>query len=697
MGIVHNKVATLPDEPGKEVNKLEWNEDHVIDSEVAFGSNNATGLNFARNTATSIALATGALVPTSAQVIVQAESGTTDTLDNITNTNTAEFDLLYLYADTGDEIIVTHEDATSTEIHLIANRDMLLHENKALVLRRKGTEWHEIAGPFADFHAHTSKVQRLPGPVLDEVLEDFTTGHGWTSDNAAVVLTDETTIGETGLGGPTGGQSIKLVTDGTNTLANVDSPSLTAIDMTGRYPGVWIKSDNPVIDMDNLDLEISSSGAFGTDKRRYFLMGLAARQVLVRDGEWALVTFAYNDVESTTGSTDRTAITAFRFRVQDNTIAATLRIGGVVAIQEAPQHAVVIQFDDGFLSDITRAAPKMAEYGFKGIAFAPFENLTGGSNMTVAQAKELHDAYEFDIGTHGSDSWENGGTTEMLKEVVEDRRAKKAAGITRGVEHATWPSGNSDEPLWDALAAFCITSRSTRNVPQASPPSNPMVYHGQKYNSTIATSAIKTDIDNAMAAGELLTIYFHAIVASGATGVETDQVDFDDIIDYLNTVGANVVSMTEYADQIRTILRDDNTGYTIVKKRADQTVNNSTTLIDDLHLKFKVRANTTYSGHILFRAVGATATEDMDLALTIPSGTALWHDNFDQAGATWLDATSERTFAVGTGNGSYTMMFFTIDIGATGGIVQVQWAQNVAGANDTTMKAGAFMAVTQVT
>ena len=46
MAIKHNKVATIPDDGISEVGTDEWNDDHNIDGDVNFNSNNIIGVEY---------------------------------------------------------------------------------------------------------------------------------------------------------------------------------------------------------------------------------------------------------------------------------------------------------------------------------------------------------------------------------------------------------------------------------------------------------------------------------------------------------------------------------------------------------------------------------------------------------------------------------------------------------------------------
>lgn len=68
---------------------------------------------------------------------------------------------------------------------------------------------------------------------------------------------------------------------------------------------------------------------------------------------------------------------------------------------------VVLRFDDGYVNNLTVAAPIMARYGYVGTLFTgthPTEWLGGSHSgqplMTPAQLRELHEVYGWEIGSH---------------------------------------------------------------------------------------------------------------------------------------------------------------------------------------------------------------------------------------------------------------------------------------------------------
>ena len=125
-----------------------------------------------------------------------------------------------------------------------------------------------------------------------------------------------------------------------------------------------------------------------------------------------------------------------------------------------------------------------------------------------------------------------------------------------------------------------------------------------------------------------------------------------------------------------------------VHKSADQTINNSTVLVDATDLAFDVGANEKwfFSLTLLFNF---HPTPDGDLAWTVPAlSTGAWYVR--SAGVSTAQATSLTTEIKVNGTGTEALQIlegFYVG-GANAGTVQLQFAQTLSNAADTTMRKG---------
>ena len=129
--------STYPDDGTSPVGTTEWNE--APDPQGMYGNTPATS---------TIAIASGVATPTDSVTVVTSESSTTDTLDKLATTNTNEYDLIYLFANTGHTITLTHTASPSAAGHIftVSGANETLSTLKPTILMRKGTYWYGYGG-----------------------------------------------------------------------------------------------------------------------------------------------------------------------------------------------------------------------------------------------------------------------------------------------------------------------------------------------------------------------------------------------------------------------------------------------------------------------------------------------------------------------------------------------------------------------
>jgi hypothetical protein len=144
-------------------------------------------------------------------------------------------------------------------------------------------------------------------------------------------------------------------------------------------------------------------------------------------------------------------------------------------------------------------------------------------------------------------------------------------------------------------------------------------------------------------------------------------------------------------------------GRVVVRKSADEIVNNSTTFQNDNHLLFAVAAGETWVGRFVIFHTG-DATADIKFAVTFPASTTIMY------GARVMNASSNAVHTPGlittsggslgaSGNsaaGAVTEVMVAC-VATVAGTVTLQWAQNVLTVADTTVKAGSFLIAERVT
>lgn len=147
------------------------------------------------------------------------------------------------------------------------------------------------------------------------------------------------------------------------------------------------------------------------------------------------------------------------------------------------------------------------------------------------------------------------------------------------------------------------------------------------------------------------------------------------------------------------------TGPTTEYKTADQSVTSSTTLVNVTDLVFAIGASERW-GYRFVIFYDATTGGDIKFAITAPAGVAdlRWGSGVTRGPGegTWADATvsgsgTERGFA-GRGAGDIASLVIEgfVENGATGGSIQLQFAQNTSNGTASIVKENSYLVAHQL-
>lgn len=135
----------------------------------------------------------------------------------------------------------------------------------------------------------------------------------------------------------------------------------------------------------------------------------------------------------------------------------------------------------------------------------------------------------------------------------------------------------------------------------------------------------------------------------------------------------------------------------IVRKTGDETLNNNATIQDDDHLFIDLLANSAYAFH-LHAIYLSNATPAFKIDWTLPAGTTMPSNTF-MSGGTGASIQHGAytggllTGIAGTGANAALDVWGIFKTGATAGQVKWRWAQDIANASNTIVRADSFLAV----
>jgi len=138
------------------------------------------------------------------------------------------------------------------------------------------------------------------------------------------------------------------------------------------------------------------------------------------------------------------------------------------------------------------------------------------------------------------------------------------------------------------------------------------------------------------------------------------------------------------------------TGITMTRKTADESVNNSTVLQNDNHLLLSVGSNEVYWVMLYLRADYTIALDIyIDIAWTIPVAAAMYRTDanyqaVDTAGNE-DNATAEQTVSGLSTTTKGILLEYLYVGGANAGTIQLQWAMNTAVETDLNVRTNSFL------
>ena len=142
------------------------------------------------------------LTVTDTVTVAAAESGTSDVLDKLALTNTSQYDLIYLFADTGDTITLTHTGSPSADgqIQTVSGQNETLSTTSPTILIRKGNYWYGYGGGVVNAIADVGDVT-VTSVGDNEVLAYDNSSSKWINQTAAeagLMVANGNTTGSSG-------------------------------------------------------------------------------------------------------------------------------------------------------------------------------------------------------------------------------------------------------------------------------------------------------------------------------------------------------------------------------------------------------------------------------------------------------------------------------------------------------------------
>jgi peptidoglycan/xylan/chitin deacetylase (PgdA/CDA1 family) len=350
-----------------------------------------------------------------------------------------------------------------------------------------------------------------------------------------------------------GTQSASLVTDGTHGASGFPyfEKSGMTIDATGKGIRVWFKVSD-VTRFRSFDLYLGTNASNAYIANNLYFTGATAGSEYFKTGEWEAMDIPWSAFAATVGTPPaRSAITYCRTLMKDLANGAlTIWWGGVAGVNESsayPNGVVSFTFDDTYASQFTIAKPILDAKGYAATLYPVLEPIGSGGSLTLAQIQTMQGS-GWDIGAH-SDTWANhtlGVTGMTAAQQRTMHEAIKAYMRTNGLlgQSFAYPLNFSDAASERIAGEYWRTARGTKSlIPESLPPTFPRRLRSQNMNSGL--SANQAFVDKVKASKCWGVFTGHDVKASGASGNDILTADFQTIVDYCQTQGVAVRTVSQ--------------------------------------------------------------------------------------------------------------------------------------------------------
>lgn len=244
----------------------------------------------------------------------------------------------------------------------------------------------------------------------------------------------------------------------------------------------------------------------------------------------------------------------------------------------APQAQISFTFDDGISSDIERAAPALASYGFTGTGYittgcvgmivVPNQCAAAPNapHMSWSQIKSLQNSYGWEIGSHSVSHplMSEITVSKIRKELTDSKRVLEAQGIK--VTSFATPYGDYDNRVLQEIAKNYTSHRPFHDTGYNTWPYSNNNLKVQQVQAGVSVETVQGYIDHAITNEQWLILVFHDIQDEASVNPDDYQYSTADLLAVAayakskNIKGTNVSDGLVKADVADNLLKEPAVG-----------------------------------------------------------------------------------------------------------------------------------------
>jgi len=370
---------------------------------------------------------------------------------------------------------------------------------------------------------------------------DGNLGTEWTNLATGGTVSDDATIYAKGSKG------IRTANTGTASDAKINKVPSPALDLS-TYDSIVLRFfvADTLAGAGSIFIQLGSSGSDYVRASRAFDTALLDKPV--RPGWNRIVLSKASDFGDVTGTMNWAAVNNIRVWTHNNegaTIAVTW--DELAAVKKSLSKGVIVfTFDDGNISDFTKAKPALDKYGYRATSYIIGAWIEAPNYLSASQIQSLYHECGWDIGSH---TYNHVNLTTLTTDQVEDELRRniytlKNLGV-KNVSSIAYPFGGYSPTVVDIVKKYHSAGRTVVSGYEVFPFGNPYALRQVQLTTGISLVTAKTYIDRAKANCEVVIYLAHKIVDSGAAGGEWTTSDFTALVNYAASEGLEVLSLAE--------------------------------------------------------------------------------------------------------------------------------------------------------
>lgn len=335
----------------------------------------------------------------------------------------------------------------------------------------------------------------------------------------------------------TGTGSIKVTTQTLNTYAGVSKE--VVVDINNKDVRLFVKSsDWAKVGICTLILSSNSYTLSNT-----LTLDIKTRLINPPNGEWIEVVVP-KSAFIVDGTPNWSAINLMLFRVRDNNVSfADVSLDSVSSFARGGTGLVSVTFDDGYDDVAVEGKKYLDKYGFAATAYIVPSVIGTAGFLSQAQVDSLHKV-GWDISGHSLTNL----TTLSAGDLETDLRTTKEYLTSkgyRGADQYAFPNGAYNNAVIANVSKYFSSGTNIDGWNNSLGHLSPYRINRQSIDKFTTTGMVQTWIDNAIANNEWLILNFHTLVTTEVDGQDWTIAKFSTAVDYLNTSGAKVKTVSE--------------------------------------------------------------------------------------------------------------------------------------------------------